>query len=79
MNAQEHLARVVDHSIAQISAKLDGYLGDAATMLPLLGYEQTVARMNAFLVAAAREHPDAVASLAAMAIARLARDGEVSR
>lgn len=73
---QARAVHMADQAIAEITAKLDGYRDQAAAALPTLGYEATVTNMHQFLVGAVRKEPNAVAALAAVAIVRLARDGE---
>ena len=73
---QAREVHLMDQSIAAVNSKIDRYRDQLAEAIACGGFEDAVARFNRFLVLKAREHPDAVAVLAAVAIARLARDGE---
>lgn len=73
---QARAVHVVDQSIAEINRKVDGYRNQLVKAIARDGYETAVAEFNKFLVLNARQHPDAVAALAAVAIALLARDVE---
>ncbi len=80
MNAEDaRAAHLIDQAVAGISEKLDEFVEEVAEMLPTLGYEESIGRLNVFLATYARRKPDAVAAvagLAAVAIVRLARDGQ---
>jgi hypothetical protein len=70
-----HATHVADQAIAELTAKLDGFIDQAAAALPQAGYERTVGWLTKFLVDVARNTPEAVAGLLAVAVTRLAVAG----
>jgi hypothetical protein len=70
-----HATHVADQAIAEIMAKLDGFVDETATvLLPQVGYERAVCWLHEFLVDMARNAPEATAGLLAVAVTRLAID-----